>query len=129
LPGLVLEVLALCLGVRPLLDSLCERTESRWLGARLLSLGALVVLALLLARWSSRNGWDERHVLAVAAGALISPAVVALTVDPLGHVPRAAKLDQRRSARPRAPSPPCRGHPAALGIARTDGCSIDRWRT
>jgi hypothetical protein len=57
---------------------------------RLLSLGALVVLAFLLARWSSRKGWDERRVLAVAAGALISLAVVAFTVDPLGHVPLAA---------------------------------------
>jgi hypothetical protein len=58
----------------------------------LLGLGALVGFALLLARWSSRDGWDARHALAVAAGALISLSIVAFTVDPIGHVALAAKL-------------------------------------
>jgi hypothetical protein len=136
-PGLVLGVSALCLGVRPLLDSICARTAAAggWVPT-LLGLGALVVFALLLARWSSRDGWDARHVLAVAAGAFISLSAVAFTVDPIGHVPLTAKLTDNAvlfalvlfllhaaavRLRPARPNPTLLGqpHPGDKGAWRT----------
>jgi len=91
-PLAVWVISVIALGVRPLLDSLSARTEltSGW-PATLTDLGVLVILAVFLVRWSRRPGWGGRHVLAVASGALTSIAVVAFTVDPLGHVPAAVK--------------------------------------
>jgi hypothetical protein len=89
---LVFAVSAACLAVRPLLDSISARNDvaSSW-GLVSLSYAVLIVLAVLLTRWSRRAGWGGRHVLAVAAAALLSIAVAAFTVDPLGHVSDTAK--------------------------------------
>jgi hypothetical protein len=91
-PVLVLVLSTLCLGVRPLLDSLCDRTATAggW-APTLAGLAILLSFGLLLRRWSSRTGWTGRHVLAVAAGALLSVTAVAFTVEPVGHVGPGAK--------------------------------------
>lgn len=91
-PAMVLGVSLLVLAVRPLLDSL--EVGSRAAGAWPATLGALAVLivfAVLIARWSSAPGWGPRHVLAIASGALTAIGAVAFTVQPIGHVPKAAK--------------------------------------
>lgn len=91
-PAVVLGVSLLALAVRPLLDSM--EVGSRAAGAWPATLGALAVLvafAILIARWSAAPGWGPRHILAVASGALIAIGAVAFTVQPIGHVPAAAK--------------------------------------
>lgn len=90
--AVVLGVSLLALAVRPLLDSM--EVGSRAAGAWPATLGALLVLivfAALIARWSTAPGWGPRHVLAVASGALIAIGAVAFTLQPIGHVPTAAK--------------------------------------
>ena len=91
-PLVVLVVATLCLGVRPLLDSISARDAdaSYWVPT-LVGLGVLATFGLLVLRWSRRSGWGSRHVLAVAAGGLLSIGIVAFTVTPIGHVPPAAK--------------------------------------
>jgi hypothetical protein len=91
-PAVVLAVSLLALAVRPLLDSM--EVSSQAAGAWPATLGSLLVLtafAILLTRWSSAPGWGPHHVLAVASGALSAIGAVAFTVQPIGHVPTAAK--------------------------------------
>jgi len=91
-PAVMLSVSLLALAVRPLLDSM--EVSSRAAGAWPATLGALLVLtvfAILITRWSSAPGWGAHHVLAVVAGALSAIGAVAFTVQPIGHVPPAAK--------------------------------------
>ncbi|MGW6909092.1 hypothetical protein [Streptomyces sp. NPDC054940] len=45
---------------------------------------AMVVLGRLLLRWSRRQGWDRRHVLAAAGSALVVRAGLSFLVEPLG---------------------------------------------
>ncbi len=91
-PLVVLAVSTLCLGVRPLLDSISARDDvASWWPPTLAGLGVLVVFGVLLLCWSRRVGWDGRHALAVAAGGLLGIGIVAFTVTPIGHVPSAAK--------------------------------------
>jgi hypothetical protein len=53
---------------------------------------AIVVWLALVGRWSSRTGWDGRHLVAVLVGDLLSIGGPAFFTTPLGHVPLAAKL-------------------------------------
>jgi len=91
-PTVVLGVSLLALAVRPLLDSMevSSRAASAW-PATLGALLVLIVFAILLTRWSAAPGWGPHHVLAVASGALIAIGAVAFTLQPIGHVPTAAK--------------------------------------
>ena len=91
-PAVVLGVSLLALAARPLLDSM--EVGSRAAGAWPATVGALLILtafAILIARWSTAPGWGPHHVLAVASGALIAIGAVAFTLQPIGHVPTAAK--------------------------------------
>ncbi|NGO47971.1 hypothetical protein G6048_39800 [Streptomyces sp. YC419] len=45
---------------------------------------AMVVLGWLLLRWSRRQGWGRRHVLAAAGSALVVRAGLSFLVEPLG---------------------------------------------
>jgi hypothetical protein len=45
---------------------------------------AMVVLGWLLLRWSRRQGWGPRHVLAAAGSALVVRAALSFLVEPLG---------------------------------------------
>ncbi|MFF8192754.1 hypothetical protein ACF05L_18240 [Streptomyces bobili] len=45
---------------------------------------AMVVLGWLLLRWSRRQGWGRRHVLAAAGSALVIRAGLSFMVEPLG---------------------------------------------
>ncbi|MFE7764426.1 hypothetical protein [Streptomyces sp. NPDC057438] len=45
---------------------------------------AMVVLSVLLLRWSRRRGWGRRHVLAAAGSALVVRAALSFLVEPLG---------------------------------------------
>jgi len=66
-----------------------------WVGVAVLVVDVLVYLTLI-ALWSARDGWTDRHYLAVAAGALLTYAwhsfaespvgAVAVTVDLIGNV-------------------------------------------
>lgn len=61
-----------------------------WAGVA--STGAVLLAAgVLLRRWSRTAAWDVRHVVAVAAGALVAPALVGFVVDPIGDGPAGPK--------------------------------------
>lgn len=91
-PGAVFILAMVSLGARPLLDSLEARTAvaGGWLPTGF-GLIVLVIFACALMRWSGRPGWNQRHTLAVASGALTGEALLAFTVHPVGDVPLAAK--------------------------------------
>ena len=61
-----------------------------WVGTAV-NVVALAVLGWLLVRWSRREGWGRRHVLAAAGAALIIRAALSFLVEPLGEVDLAAK--------------------------------------
>ncbi|MBA2950968.1 hypothetical protein [Streptomyces himalayensis] len=46
----------------------------------------MVVLGWLLLRWSRRQGWGPRHVLAAAGSALVVRAGLSFLVEPLGDI-------------------------------------------
>jgi hypothetical protein len=54
-----------------------------WPGT-LASIAILVVLAILVWRWSGRPGWSPRHVLVLAASPLLLYALLSYAVDPMG---------------------------------------------
>ncbi len=55
-------------------------------------LAAVVLLTVVaVARLSRRSGWGQRHVLALAAGALVATGIAAFATTPLGDVSDAAK--------------------------------------
>jgi hypothetical protein len=56
-----------------------------WAGTAV-NVAALAVLGWLLVRWSRREGWGRRHVLASAGAALIVRAALSFLVEPLGEV-------------------------------------------
>lgn len=62
-----------------------------WPGVAIRS-GLIGAAAALAWHWSGRAGWDDRHRLALAGGALLSRAGQAFLITPLGDVPLAAKL-------------------------------------
>jgi hypothetical protein len=90
--AVVFVVSAVALGVRPLLDSLevSNRAAGGWLPS-LAGLAVLTAFGIVLTHWSTRPGWDARHRLAVASGALIAIGAVAFSVHPIGQVPPVAK--------------------------------------
>ena len=45
---------------------------------------AMVGLGWLLLRWSRRQGWGRRHLLAAAGSALVVRAALSFLVEPLG---------------------------------------------
>lgn len=57
------------------------------------------VLAAAGARLSRRESWDERHVVALATGALVSGAVVEFLAQPLGDVAPLAKYGHNTAFR------------------------------
>ena len=54
-----------------------------WVGVTV-NVVAMVVLGWLLLRWSRRQGWGRRHVLAAAGSALVVRAALSFLVEPLG---------------------------------------------
>ncbi|MFD9248652.1 hypothetical protein [Streptomyces bottropensis] len=54
-----------------------------WTGVTV-NVAVMVVLGWLLLRWSRRQGWDRRHVLAAAGSALVVRAGLSFLVEPLG---------------------------------------------
>jgi hypothetical protein len=65
--------------------------EETWTGVAMTA-GPMAAAALLLARWSRRDGWATGHVVAAATAPLLVRAVLAFTYDPLvGEVSEAAK--------------------------------------
>ncbi len=68
-----------------------ERLMAGWWGVGL-ETALYAGLALLVARWSRREGWGAAHRLALAGGALLTNVWVAFLVPPLGDVPPLAKL-------------------------------------
>lgn len=52
----------------------------------------IAVLALLTMRWSRTRAWSPRHILALAAGALLTQTWIAYTVEPIGEVSSVAKI-------------------------------------
>lgn len=57
--------------------------EESWTGV-VIAVAALAVLCGLLLHWSRRDGWGRRHVLAVAAVALLLRDGMSFAVDPQG---------------------------------------------
>ncbi|HEU4324617.1 MAG TPA: hypothetical protein VFS21_15850 [Roseiflexaceae bacterium] len=68
-----------------------EYLMAGWWGVGL-EVALYVGLALLVVRWSRRDGWGAAHRLALAGGALLTNVWVAFLVPPLGDVPPLAKL-------------------------------------
>jgi hypothetical protein len=65
---------------------------SDWRGFTL-TFALYVVLAVLIWRWSQRQGWSATHTVAIAGGALLTRAWVAFLITPvLGDVEATAKL-------------------------------------
>jgi hypothetical protein len=58
----------------------------------LTAVGATAVWLVLMGRWSTRSGWDGRHLVAALVGDLLSIGGPAVVASPLGDVPLAAKL-------------------------------------
>ncbi|GAA2662448.1 hypothetical protein [Streptomyces vastus] len=54
-----------------------------WVGVTV-NVVAMVVLGWLLLRWSRRQGWGRRHVLAAAGSAVVVRAGLSFLVEPLG---------------------------------------------
>lgn len=57
--------------------------SATWAGVTV-NVVAMVVLGWLLLRWSRRQGWGRRHVLAAAGSALVVRAGLSFLVEPLG---------------------------------------------
>ncbi|MFG6197026.1 hypothetical protein [Nonomuraea sp. JJY05] len=56
-----------------------------WAGV-MVNVVAMAVLGWLLLRWSRRQGWGRRHILAAAGSALVVRAGLSFLVEPLGNV-------------------------------------------
>lgn len=65
--------------------------DTDWWGVAL-NIGLLAVLAVLVVRWSQREGWRAAHRLALAGGALMTRVWLAFLVEPLGNVALSNKL-------------------------------------
>jgi hypothetical protein len=56
------------------------------------AIATIVAWLALMTRWSTRTGWDGRHLVAALIGDLVSIGGPAFITTPLGDVPFAAKL-------------------------------------
>jgi hypothetical protein len=68
-----------------------SRLTATWPGV-VLNLLLLAVLAIVIARWSTRAGWGPTHRLAIAGGALLANVATAFATQPIGDVTTSAKL-------------------------------------
>ncbi|WP_215455295.1 hypothetical protein [Streptomyces sp. ATCC 21386] len=70
-------------GVTGVAWSASQLLPATWAGVAV-NIVAMVVLGWLLLRWSRRQGWSRRHVLAAAGSALVVRAGLSFLVEPLG---------------------------------------------
>ena len=65
--------------------------EAGWVGTSI-NAAVMIVLAILVWRWTQRREWSALHILALTGGALLTRAWIAFLVEPIGEVALPAKL-------------------------------------